>query len=467
MIRFKASDSATSVLKISAVFAAVVSAALANSAANAETLREALAKAYLNNPTLLAARARLRAVDEGVSEAISGWRPTVTFNYDIGKTHRDSTGTGSVSGGDQNFTPRTANISLDQNIYRGGRTVAETKQAEQNVLAQRARLATTEQEVMLAAGTAYMDVLRDEAVLRLNQNNERVLRRQLEATRDRFQVGEVTRTDVAQAESRLARATADRIQSEGDLATSRAEYRDVIGDFPGTLEPAKSLGKMPSSQEDAISQARGNSPEVLSARFDERAAAEAIKVQTGALLPTVDLEADATRQNDTTSDDSRTDRETINLEFTIPLYQGGAVSSRIREAKQTHSQRRRELDAAIRSAIADGTTAWEEYQTSIAQIEALSAGVRAATIALEGVRQESQVGSRTVLDVLDAEQELLNARVSLVGAQRDEVVASMDVRRRIGTLQASDLDLGVPTYDFKAYYNRIRNKWFGWSTESN
>ena len=237
--------------------------------------------------------------------------------------------------------------------------------------------------------------------------------------------------------------------------------------FPGTLEPAKSLGEIPKSQEDAINQARGNSPEVLSARFDERASAEAIKVQTGALLPTLGLEAEASRQNDTTSDDSRTDRESINLAVTVPLYQAGAVSSRIREAKQTHGQRRRELDAAIRSAIADSTTAWEEYQTSIAQIKALTAGVRAASIALEGVRQESQVGSRTVLDVLDAEQELLNARVSLVGAQRDEVVASMDVRRRIGTLQAANLDLGVPTYDFKAYYNRIRNKWFGWSIESN
>ena len=173
MIKFRTFDSALSVLKVPAALTAVISVTLAGTAANAETLKEALAKAYLNNPTLLAARARLRAVDEGVSEAMSGWRPTVTFNYDIGRTHRDSTGTGSVSGGDQVFTPRTASISLDQNIYRGGRTVAETKQAEQNVLAQRARLATTEQEVMLAAGTAYMDVLRDEAVLKLNQNNER------------------------------------------------------------------------------------------------------------------------------------------------------------------------------------------------------------------------------------------------------------------------------------------------------
>ena len=230
-------------MNIPATLAALVSLAMAGSMVQAETLQEALAKAYQNNPTLLAGRAKLRAVDEGVPEALSGWRPTVSLNYDVGKTHRDSSG--SFSGGSQNFTPRTGSLSLDQNLYQGGRTASATKRAEQDVMAERARLATTEQQVMFDAGTAYVDVQRDEAVLRLNQNNERVLRRQLEATRDRFQVGEVTRTDVAQAESRLARATADRIQSEGDLAQSRAAYRDVIGDFPGTLQPAKSLGNLP------------------------------------------------------------------------------------------------------------------------------------------------------------------------------------------------------------------------------
>lgn len=447
-------------MNIPATLAALVSLAMAGSMVQAETLQEALAKAYQNNPTLLAGRAKLRAVDEGVPEALSGWRPTVSLNYDVGKTHRDSSG--SFSGGSQNFTPRTGSLSLDQNLYQGGRTASATKRAEQDVMAERARLATTEQQVMFDAGTAYVDVQRDEAVLRLNQNNERVLRRQLEATRDRFQVGEVTRTDVAQAESRLARATADRIQSEGDLAQSRAAYRDVIGDFPGTLQPAKSLGNLPHDQDEAIDQARANSPEVIAARFDERSAAASIKVVTGELYPTVDLEGELSRQNDTSSDDSRTDRESITARFRVPLYQAGGVSARIRASKQTHSQRRKELDAAIRRAIADVIRAWEDYQTSVAQIKAFSSEVRAASIALEGVRQEAQVGSRTVLDVLDAEQELLNARVSLVRAQRDEVVASFNVRRRIGTLQAAQLDLGVPTYDFAAYYKKVRYKWFGW-----
>lgn len=451
-------------MKLSATLAAVILFAAAGSSSQAETFREALAKAYQNNPTLLAARARLRAVDEGVPQALSGWRPTVSINYSAGKTHtRTSTGTGFTS---RNFTPRRGSITLDQNIFQGFRTRSETGQAEQDVLAERARLATTEQQVMFDAGTAYVDVRRDEAVLRLNQNNERVLRRQLEATRDRFQVGEVTRTDVAQAESRFSRAKADRIQAEGDLVQSRAAYRDVIGDFPSTLKSAKALGNLPTNQDDAIRQARSNSPDVIAARFDERSSAQAVKVVVSELYPTLDLEGDASRSNDTGSDDSRSDSQSVTARLTVPLYQAGDVSARIRAAKQTHSQRRSELDAAIRSAIAASITTWEDYQTAVARIKAFSAEVRAGRIALDGVRQEAQVGSRTVLDVLDAEQELLNARVSLVRAQRDEVVASLDVRRAIGTLQAARLSLGVPTYDFDAYYKKVRYKWFGWGINS-
>ncbi|MBT5048867.1 MAG: TolC family outer membrane protein [Rhodospirillaceae bacterium] len=430
--------------------------------ANAETLSEALAKAYLSNPTLLAARARLRAIDEGVPEAVSGWRPTVSLNYDVGKSYSDTSGGSSSGSGAQNRSPRTGSLSLDQNVYRGGRTQSAIRRAEQDVLAERARLATTEQQIMLDGGTAFVDVLRDEAVLKLNQNNERVLRRQLEATRDRFQVGEVTRTDVAQAESRLARATAERIQSEGTLAQSRAAYQDVMGDFPGTLEPTKPLGDVPTSQKDAVNQARARSPEVITARFTERAAAADIDVVRGELYPTLNLEGDLARNNDTSSTDSRRDAASITARFSLPLYQAGGVSARIRAAKQTHSQRRKELDAAIRTVIASATSAWENYQTAVAQIKAFSAEVRSATIALEGVRQEAQVGSRTVLDVLDAEQELLDARVSLVRAQRDEAVSTFSVRQQIGTLVAARLGLSVPTYDFEAYYKKVRNKWFGW-----
>ena len=430
------------------------------SSASAETLEEALAKAYLNNPNLAAARARLRATDEEVPLALSGWRPTVSVNYEAGKAYTDqSAGTTSLARS-TNRSPHGGGIALSQNLFEGGRTVARTEEAEQSVLAERARLASAEQQVMLDAATVYTDVLRDEAVLRLTQNNERVLQRQLEATRDRFQVGEVTRTDVAQAESRLSRARSDRIQAEGALAASRAAYRNVIGDLPGTLEPARTLSDLPANVDEATEQARNNNPDVLAPLYEERAAGAAVDTVTGELLPTVDLQGELSRANNTATVD-RSQGGSITAVLTVPLYQGGGVSARVRAAKHVQSQRRQELDAAIRDAIATATQAWEAYQTAQAQIRAFSAEVRAASIALEGVRQEAQVGSRTVLDVLDAEQELLNARVSLVRAQRDEVVSSFNVRRTVGTLLADQLRLQVPTYDYEEHYRRVRNKWFG------
>ena len=441
--------------------ALVAIVALAQGTVSAQSLEEALAKAYLNNPTLRAARAELRATDEGVSQALSGWRPTLELGYDIGKEHSDSSGGNSSGAGTQNRTPRSGSVTVEQNIFQGFRTVAGTRQAEASVKAERARLASTEQSVLLDAATVYMDVVRDEAILDLNVNNERVLRRQLEATRDRFEVGEVTRTDVAQAESRLSRAVADRIQSEGDLVRSRARFRNVVGDMPETLRPTKTLEGLPATEDDAISRAQANNPSVLAARFDERASKSAIESAEGELLPTVDLVGELNRADQSSSPTSRSESASVTAQLTVPLYQAGAVSSRIRQAKQVWSQQRLLLDAAIRDATQAATDAWKRLETARAQITAFSAAVRAGEIALEGVRQEAQVGSRTVLDVLDAEQELLNARVSLVGADRDAVVASVDLRQAAGTLLASTLNLPVEKYDPEKNYRAVRDRWFG------
>lgn len=431
--------------------------------ASAETLKEALAKAYLSNPTLLSARAELRATDEGVSEAISGWRPTLSFRYDIGKSKNDSNTTSSLSGSSQNRTPKTGSVSVEQNVFNGWRTQSGIETAEQSVLSQRAQLSSTEQSIMLNAGTAFMDVIRDEAVLKLNQANERVLGRQLEATRDRFEVGEVTRTDVAQAESRLSRAKADRIESEGSLTISRAAYRSIIGDFPGTLKSAGPLEGLPATKDEAMASAKAGNPDVVAALHNERAAKIAIRTAEGALYPTVNLEGELVRRDQASSSSSRTEAASITASVTVPLYQAGAVSSRIRAAKQSWSQERRDLDAAIRSAVQEAAQSWERYATARAQVSAFSAEVRAAEIALEGVKQEAQVGSRTVLDVLDAEQELRDARVSLVRARRDVTVASFEVRRAVGTLVASRLALSVELYDPSKNYKTYRDRWFGTS----
>lgn len=429
--------------------------------AMAQSLEEALAKAYVNNPTLRAARAELRATDEGVPQALSGWRPTLELNYDIGKTHSDSAGGGNSSSGNQNLTPKTSSVSVEQNLFRGFRTVSGTDEAELDVKAQRARLASTEQTVLFNAATAYMDVVRDGAVLNLNINNERVLGRQLQATRDRFEVGEVTRTDVAQAESRLSSAKAERIQSEGDLVRSRARFLQVVGDMPETLKPTKTLGGLPGSEKLAIDRARAENPDVIAAKFEETSSKSAIKSAEGALLPTVDLVGQLRRSDQASSPTSRSETASITAQLVVPLYQAGAVTSRIRQAKQVWGQRKRELDVAMWAATQGATDAWQTLATAQAQIAAFAAAVRAGEIALDGVRQEAQVGSRTVLDVLDAEQELLNARVSLVRAERDAVVASVDLRRAVGTLQASSLKLPVKPYDPERNYRAVRGKWFG------
>lgn len=436
-------------------------AAMLPGAAMAQTLKEALARSYETNPQLLALRARLRATDESVAQAVSGWRPTVIVTGDVGKTHSSSSGGSSSSAGSQNRTPRSGSLALVQNLYQGGRTTAEISRSENQVQAERARLLDTEQSVMLQAATAYMDVVRDQAVLELNINNEKVLKRQLEAARDRFRVGEVTRTDVAQAEARLARATADRIRSEGNLTSSRAVFRNIVGDWPGTLKPAKPLDGLPASMEEAVSLARGNAPSVFAAQFDERAAKDDVRVNRSDFLPVLDLEGSLTRRDEASSTSSRSEVAAMSLELTVPLYQAGGVSSRVRQAMQVAAQRRNELDQAIRDSVERGSRAWEALATARAQIKSFTAEVRASTIALEGVEQEAAVGSRTVLDVLDAEQELRDAKVNLVRAERDEVVATFDLRAAVGDLTARKLALPVKFYDLNANYRAIRNKWFG------
>ena len=438
----------------------ILASGVAKVPARANSLQDALVQAYQNNPALLAERARLRATDEGVSQALSNWRPTVSITGDAGYQFRSRT----LSGGDKgsNTTlPRGAALSIDQNLYRGGRTSAATRQAENLVRSDRARLLRTEQSVMLSAVTAYVGVVRDTAVLNLNVNNERVLMRQLEATRDRFSVGEVTRTDVAQAESRMSRATAERIRAEGDLVNSRAAYQNVVGTAPGKLEPAKPLKDLPANEIETVKFALERSFAVVEADFVERAARDQVDEVTGELLPTVTLSGDMSRDFETVNSESETDTVSITATLSVPLYQSGSVSSRIRAAKQVVAQRRNERNRAVRDAREAGTRAWEDLKTAQAQIRSFTDQVRATEIALEGVQQEALVGSRTVLDVLDAEQELLDARVSLVRAERDEVVAAYQLRSAVGRLTAESLNLPVKEYDITKNYRRVRNKWFG------
>ncbi len=441
----------------------LVGLAVLGGQAHGQTLNEALAAAYANSPVLRAERAGLRATDEQVPQALSNWRPTIDVTGDVKRS--DTFGSNRNFGSkDQIRTPRGVALNITQPVFRGLRTLAATREAENTVEAARARLMSTEQDVLLDAATAYMNVVRDQAVLDLEIGNEKVLRRQLQAARDRFEVGEVTRTDVSQAEARLAGATAERIKAEGDLVASRAVYRNVVGEAPRKLTAPAPPGGLPADREAALDLARDDHPDVVSALFDERAARDKVKGVGGELLPTVSLNAKVRRDFETIATKSQFEEQSIGATLTMPLYQSGAVYSRLRQAKQTVGQERLEVAQARRDVVQGVTQAWEALQTARARIVSFTAQVRANEIALEGVKREAEVGARTVLDILDAEQELLGASVNLVGAQRDEVVAAFQLKAAVGRLTARQLNLPVDFYDPERHYREVRDKWFGGSS---
>lgn len=427
--------------------------------AGAQTLEEALIAAYQNNPQVNSYRQRLKATDERLPQARAGWRPTVTMSGSIGKSRLESDSYGPKA---VELDPKQVSATITQPLYRGGRTVAGIERSKQEIQAERARLQSTEQSVLLETTTAYLNVLRDQAVVELNSSNQQVLNTQLTATRDRFRVGEVTRTDVSQAEARLAGVVADRINAEGVLETSRATFEKMTGLTAKQLKPpAPPLAQLPTSLEEAQNLASRDNPAVVAAQFDEGAARNSIDEVTGELLPTVNLVGTISRNEGTQIRTEPVTSAQITAQVSMPLYEGGGTYSRVRAAKQVAGQRRTDIEVARRAAIEAATQAYQSLGSARARIESLKSQIRAAEVALEGVRQEQTVGSRTVLDVLNAEQELLNSQVSLVRSQRDALVAAYQLLSATGRMTAKTLNLPVSLYDVEANFNEVSGKWIG------
>ncbi len=445
-----------------ATAAAALASIAASESVRAETLIEALADAYNNNPQILAERANLRATDEAVPQALSGWRPTVTFTGSIGAQHVETFPRTSPPAGP---TPRITDLNATQALYSGGRTVALTAQAEKTIEAERARNIATEGTVFLSVVQAYLDVIRDQATLELSVNNEQVLRKQLEATADQFHVGAVTRTDVAQAEARLAGATASRLQAEGNLQVSRANFVRAVGHPPERLVAPDFRPVLPATRDGALNMAALNNPNVIAAIFTEDAARDAIDATRAQLLPSLALVGDLNRSQSTQIDNQRNWSASVIARLTAPLYEGGNIYSQTRQATETLGQRRGQTDDARRTAVQGATQAWEQTSSGRAQIISLQSTIRAAEIALEGTQQEASVGARTVLDVLNAEQELYTDRVQLVTAQHDLALAEFNLALQIGQLTAADLRLPVKLYDVDEHYKEVRNKWLGFGTK--
>src|SRR5262245_8969216 len=428
-------------------------------AARAETLNEALASAYKVNPRLDAARATLRATDEEVPRAISGYRPTVTGTADT-SFQNQTTRPNLPGAGNGNSNPRGYALQLVQPIFKGFQTVNAVSEAEATVRAGRETLRTVEQSVMLEAVTAYVDVVRDQAIVRLRENNVTVLTRDLRATQDRFNVGEVTRTDVAQAQARRAAAVAALDLARANLKTSRATFERVIGHPPSHLVEARESPLVGKTLPENVEISLRESPNVVGALYRAQAARYSIDLVRGELLPSAQLEANYSKRFEDTPGFDSIETGSITGRLTVPFYTGGEVQARVRQAKQTHVQRLQEIEQARTETQANVVTAWAQLQAAKAAVESDQTAVDANRIALAGVREEERVGQRTLLDVLNAEQELLNAEVNLVTDQRNGVVASYTVLSTIGRLDAQELSLASLVYDPDAHYHDVRRKWF-------
>jgi len=436
-----------------------LAAAGAASSAKAETIGEALALAYSNNPTLNASRAELRGVDENVPLALSNWRPTISAAASVGAVR---TSTGSTDAYRNNAA---ISLSVTQAVFRGFRTVNSTRQAEAIVRAQREVLNSTEQDVLLAAAQAYVDVIRDTALVSLQRSDLQFLSEQVRAARDRFEVGEGTRTDVSQAEARYAEAQANLNTALANLNTSRAIYRQIVGIEANNLSADTSISRMvPASIEEAINIATAEQPLIKQSQHLVDAAIFSVKGIEGELLPTVSVEGSVGRDWNPSANVAASNTATIFGRVSIPIYQAGSVSARVRQAKEELGQARIQLDVVKDQVRANVISSWGVYQASLASISAAQAAVAAQQLALEGVIEEQRVGQRTTLDVLDAQRELVIQRVNLVTAQRNRIVGGYQLVSAVGRLDSIALDLNVVRYEPKDHYRKVRDKWIGLRT---
>jgi outer membrane protein len=435
---------------------------------HADTLRDAFVRAYADNPTLTGARANLRAIDENVPIARAPGLPdlsaTASYNKFVKRSANSFTSPKEALGG---------SVTLSVPIYQGGLVRNGIKAADARVLAGRADLLSTESDVFTATVAAYMDVIRDTAIVDLNGGQVKVLETNLQASKDRFQVGDLTRTDVAQSDARLALAKSQLQAAEAQLDASRQNYLSIVGKFPDNLEPPPPLPPLPAGTEDAVEIAVANNPSLIAAREASRAADYDIGVAESQRMPKLSAfgTGDYTDYRGTLAGGAAGVRQidktaTIGLQASIPLYQGGEPSARVRQAQARKSQTLEQVTFTERSVIADARVAFSRYQASLGVIQSSETGVAANELALEGTKAEQSVGTRNVLDVLNAEQELLNSRVTLISAKRDAYVAGFALIAAMGRAQAKDLGLdGGTLYDPVANYKRVRNILWDWDSD--
>ena len=436
----------------------------------ADTIEAALVRAYQNNPQLNAQRAQVRSTDENVPQALSGYRPKVALTASAGYQYTDAQ---STAGGDANTlvrtppinganAPRSAGLTVTQTLFNGQQTANKTRAAESQVSGAREALRFLEESVLLSAATIYMDYLRDSAIVEVQKSNVRVLEQTLKQTRDRFNVGEVTRTDVAQSEAQLAAGNTQLLAAQATLTTTRANFRRIIGNEPQALAPGSPVDRfLPGTLPGAVELSLIENPNVTAAMFGIDVNYLQVKVNEGALLPTVSLQASVQQSYEQTMQVYRSFGASAVAQITAPIYQGGAEYSLIRQSKENLAQQRLVLEQTRDQTRANTVTAWGQLVAGKAQVASAQAQVTASEIALNGVREEAKAGQRTTLDVLNAQQALVNARVALVTAQHDRVVASYAVLSAVGRLSPQVMNLPTTVYDPSVHYQQVRDSWIG------
>lgn len=427
------------------------------SEAGSRGLNSALAKAYNFNPELKSFRSRLKSVDEQIPQAYAGWLPTLTFDYSYGYEKQ------TASNRDLNGThPEIKSLNVVQPIFNGGETLARTSRAFNAVTVGRAQLMDAEQQTLGDAVRAYIDVVRTDEILKLSTHNENVLKEQLQATKERFELGETTRTDVAQSEARLARATSDKVRAAGDLDVAKANYLRVIGEPPINIKMPSNLPAIPKTLNEAMASGLSKNPQLVAADVTRYISDDDIDILQSALLPDVSLRGTLNRQDGLSSRSGGSfDSDALTINASIPIFQSGAEYSRVRQSKRTRQQRVEEFEATRDQTIESITSRWRDIETARASITSNKAAVESATLALNGVRQEADVGTRTTLDVLDAEQELFIAKVNLVTAKSREVIAVYALHAATGTLTAQDLGLAVQVYDPTEHEKSVKYRIIG------
>jgi outer membrane protein len=449
-------------------FAATAALSFAATAARAEALPEALAKAYQSNPQLNAERARQRATDENVPQALAGYRPQIVASLSGGlQAVRNLLPDNTVQSA--TLKPWTIGVTVTQTLFNGFKTANSVRVAELQVQSGREALRNVGQGVLLDAVTAYSNVLANQSLVEAQRSNVAFLRETLGVTQKRLNAGDVTPTDTAQAEARLSRGLADLNAAEVNLAISQATYTQVIGNPPAQLRPAETIDRyLPHSREEATDLAFKGHPAVLAAGFDVDVASTTIHVAESSLLPTIAVQGNASHssQADPSLTTLRTDQASILGQMTAPIYDGGTAASQTRQAKELAAQSRLVLDQVRNQARTAATGAWVANEGAKIAVAASESEVRAAGVALQGVSKEAQGGQRTTVDVLNSQQDLISAKARLIGAQRDRVIASYTLLSAIGRLDVKTLALNTPDYLPELHYHQVRDAWHGLRTPS-